>query len=289
MSLVTPVLDAFPADWLRPDWPAPAHVQAVCTTRHGYEPAAAPWPSPRHDFNLGDHVGDEPARVTRHRAQLAAGLGARPVFLRQVHGTQVARLAAGLPDGVEADVAATTEHGLACTVMVADCLPILLTDRAGQVVAAAHAGWRGLLGLHGQGVVETALSAMREAGGRIGIGIGIDSGPDTWGASVLAWLGPCIGPQAFEVGDEVRAAFCAAHPAASAHFQPTAVAGKWLADLPALARQRLAAQGVTAIHGNDGSAAWCTVSQAERFFSYRRDQAALGGSGRQAACIWLRR
>ena len=264
---------AWPADWLRPDWPAPASVRAVCTTRQGVTGSAAGWADPRHDFNLGDHVGDRPERVALHRAQLAAWLGGRPVFLQQVHGQAVATLTAHSTDGSVADVAITTTPGLACTVMVADCLPILLTDRRGRVVAAAHAGWRGLAGAGGVGVVEAAVAAMRAA-------------DVSAMGEALAWLGPCIGPSAFEVGDEVRAAFCDVDAAAAQHFQ-WQPGGRWLANLPALARQRLKAQGVTAVYGNDGSADWCTVTQNTRFFSYRRDQQALGASGRQAACIWL--
>jgi YfiH family protein len=147
--------------------------------------------------------------------------------------------------------------------MVADCLPVLFCDAAGHQVAAAHAGWRGLLGTQGQGVLEAAVACFASTQG------------------LMAWLGPCIGPTAFEVGDEVRAAFVAASPDAADSFKPGAT-GKWIADLQALARQRLAALGVKRLFGNDGSAAWCTVQNPSRFFSHRRD----GVSGRMAACIW---
>ena len=162
---------------------------------------------------------------------------------------------------------------LACTVMVADCLPVLFTNRQGTLVAAAHAGWRGLVGSKGQGVLETVIDQFRASAPVHNAQAAID---------IIAWLGPCIGPTAFEVGAEVREAFVAHDAAAGAMFLPSSP-GKWLANLPGLARQRLRAQGVRAIYGNDGSEAWCTVNQPSRFFSYRRD----GVSGRFAACIWL--
>ncbi len=256
-------------DWLVPDWPAPASVRAVCTTRQGG--VSLP---PFDSLNLGDHVGDDPVAVAHNRAVLARAIGARPVFLQQVHGSGVVQLAATTPDGAQADGCVTTQAGTACTIMVADCLPVLFTDRAGRVVAAAHAGWRGLAGSARQGVLETTAqafwSALRTTGAQAP-------------AKTLAWLGPCIGPQVFEVGDEVRQAFVSQHQAAAALFQPNA-AGKWLADLQGLARLRLSALGITEVHGNDGSDAWCTVGNPSRFFSHRRDRV----SGRFAASIWLR-
>lgn len=246
-------------DWLVPDWPAPPNVRALQTTRAGGVSSGL-----YASLNLGDHVGDAPEAVARNRALLARALGATPVLLRQVHGTRVATL----PDREavpEADACLTTQRALVCTIMTADCLPVLLCDERGRAVAAAHAGWRGLA----NGVLERSVVALRAA---------------AHGAAptrLLAWLGPCIGPQAFEVGDEVRAAFVAHDGAASACFQPLRP-GKWLADLPALARQRLRAVGVTQLHGNDGSAGWCTVSDSSRFFSHRRDRV----SGRLASCIW---
>lgn len=257
------------ADWLVPDWPAPASVRAVCTTRQGG--ASRP---PYASLNLGDHVGDDPVAVAHNRAVLARAIGARPVFLQQVHGSGVVQLAAATPDGTQADGCVSTVTGLACTIMVADCLPVLFTDRSGRAVAAAHAGWRGLAGSAGPGVLEATAqafwSALRATGAEAA-------------GQTLAWLGPCIGPRAFEVGDEVRQAFVAQDRAAAAMFQPLA-AGKWLADLQGLARLRLAALGITGVHGNDGSDAWCTVAGVSRFFSHRRDRV----SGRFAACIWLR-
>lgn len=246
-----------------PEWPAPAGVRALCTTRNGGV-SAAPFDS----FNLGDHVRDEPAAVAANRAALA-GLTApaRPVFLQQVHGTAWIPLDATTPDGAVADAALVTAPGVAATIMVADCLPVLFAHASGRAVAAAHAGWRGLV----SGVLEATLQALRAA-----------AGP----GEVIAWLGPAIGPTAFEVGDEVHAAFVAADPAAQAHFRTHTTPGKWWADLPALARQRLRSAGVASVHGNDGSAAWCTVSQPSRFFSHRRDATRLGSTGRFAACIW---
>ena len=249
-----------PAHWLRPDWPAPAQVHALCTTREGGV-SAAPFDS----LNLGDHV---------------------------VHGTHVLDLHADLPPRLCADACATAAPRLACTIMVADCLPVLLTNRQGNAVAAAHAGWRGLAGVEGVGVLETvfqrlsALAQSQQAPAAIKHEVK-GPAPATLGtaAETLVWLGPCIGPQAFEVGAEVRAVFCAHDPAAAPHFVPHGP-GKYLADLAALARQRLRALGVTQVYGNDSSAAWCTVSNPSRFFSHRRDSAALGGSGRFAACIW---
>jgi len=257
-SSTVPVL--LDPDWLRPQWPAPAHVRAVCTTRAGGA-SVAPFAS----FNLGERVGDDPQHVAAHRARLGQALGARPLFLHQVHGCAVVQADAATPDGLQADGAQTRVPGLACTAQVADCLPVLLCDRAGAQVAALHAGWRGLAGNGGVGVLERGVAAMHAA-------------PD----QLLAWLGPCIGPQAFQVGDEVWQAFVDADPAATACFSAVRP-GKWLADLSGLARQRLRALGVEAVYGNDGAAQWCTVSQPGRFFSYRRD----GVCGRMAAAIAL--
>lgn len=279
--------DGLHPDWLRPQWPAPAHVHALCTTRAGG--SSQP---PYDTLNLGDHVGDDPHAVRANRAALQATLGgARPVFLQQVHGTAVAALHAALPDGACADACVTATPALACTIMVADCLPILLTDLQGRAVAAAHAGWRGLAGQGGVGVIEAvfkdfwALALAGQAPPAID-SIATAAASRTLAADTLAWLGPCIGPQAFEVGAEVRAAFCAHDAAADRHFTDHG-GGKYLADLAGLARHRLAALGVTRVYGNDGSPGWCTVSQPSRFFSHRRDSALLGGSGRMAACIWL--
>lgn len=262
----------YPPDWIVPDWPAPANVRAVFTTRSGG--VSAP---PFDSFNLGDHVRDDPQAVAINRQRLAAVTGARPVFLQQVHGTSVVVLNARTAHGAAADAVVTTDVGVACTVMVADCLPVLLTHRAGTVVAAAHAGWRGLA----QGVLEECFSSwlalaqqQPSATQRLVM------------ADVMAWLGPCIGPQAFEVGGEVRAAFMAWRPETATCFTAGPTAGKYLANLPQLARLRLQAMGIGAVYGNDGEPTWCTVTQSSRFFSHRRDAFRLGSSGRMAACIW---
>ncbi|MES3013323.1 MAG: peptidoglycan editing factor PgeF [Pseudomonadota bacterium] len=222
-------------------------------------------------LNLGSAVGDDTQAVAANRARFAAALeGARPMFLRQVHGCRVLRL----PDDAvgegaeppEADASFTTQPGIACVIQVADCLPVLLAAPAGRGVAAAHAGWRGLAG----GVLEATLAALCDAAG---------CAP----AEVEAWLGPCIGPRQFEVGADVLAGFgVAADAAEHPRFRPRG-AGKWLADLPGLARDRLSAQGVLRI----GGGGWCTVEDASRFFSYRRDRLHHGNSGRMAAAIWI--
>jgi YfiH family protein len=255
-------------DWLQPDWPAPARVKALCTSRSGGASGGA-----YGSFNLGDHVGDAPQAVAANRAALARVLGVRPVFLSQVHGTQVQALDAASLDGQAADAAVSQQTGVACAIMVADCLPVLLTDLQGRRVAAAHAGWRGLAGRNGIGILEETLKAFR-APALDSIGF--------LATEIIAWLGPCIGPQAFEVGAEVRQVFVDHDPAAATLFAE-AGPGKWRADLAGLARQRLAALGIQQVFGNDSSPAWCTVSQPSRFFSHRRDRV----SGRFAACIWL--
>jgi len=255
-------------DWLIPQWPAPKRVHALCTTRAGGTSV-----SPYDSLNLGDHVGDNPADVAANRAILHLSMDAQPVFLSQVHGTHVVALSGNTAQGTQADGCITDQSHLACTIMVADCLPVLFTNAQGSLIAAAHAGWRGLAGQGGHGVLEEVLEHFK-------VLASADISQED--AKIIAWLGPCIGPQAFEVGDEVRDAFVANDPAALDLFTPTQVNGKWLANLSGLARLRLAALGVTQIYGNDGSRAWCTVSHPSRFFSYRRD----GVSGRMAACIW---
>lgn len=255
-------------DWIVPDWPAPARVRAVFTTRAGGVSAA-----PYDALNLGDHVGDALADVQANRVRLADAIAAQPVFLQQVHGRAVVHLTGPIHAPLVADAGLTTQPGLACTAMVADCLPVLFTDTRGTVVAAAHAGWRGLLGSDGQGVLEsvykqiTALAHIENA---------------YKATKIIAWMGPCIGPTAFEVGPEVPAAFIAQQPAAEALFLRNGPK-KWLANLPGLARLRLQALGLQGIYGNDGSPGWCTVGNPSRFFSYRRS----GVCGRMAACIWL--
>jgi polyphenol oxidase len=241
-------------DWLRPDWPAPAHVRALVTTREGGVSRDA-----YASLNLGAHVGDDPAAVAENRRRLveAAALPAEPIWLSQVHGLGVAKLAADSKPGIEADAAMTDSPGVVCAVLTADCLPVLFCDRLGTRVATAHAGWRGLAG----GILEASVEAM-----------------DTPPEDLHAWLGPAIGPAAFEVGDEVREAFVARHPAANTAFIPSP-AGRWLADLYTLARLRLAACGVRSVHGGGE----CTFTDAQRFYSYRRD----GDTGRMASLVWI--
>ncbi len=251
------------AHWITPDWPIPDAVRAVCTSRAGG--VSLP---PFDSLNLGDHVGDQLQAVTRNRQILREAMDARPVFLKQVHGSHSILLDASTTDGTQADGCVALERGLACTMMVADCLPILFCAADGAAVAAAHAGWRGLAGQGGRGVVESTWDCLqRHCGARA--------------ADTLVWLGPCIGPDAFEVGTEVKAAFEAQSSQAGDMFRPHH-GGKWLADLQGLARQRLRALGFEKIYGNDGSQDWCTVAQAELFFSHRRDRV----SGRIAAAVW---
>jgi polyphenol oxidase len=256
-----------PLTWLQPEWPAPATVRAVMTDRHGGV-SVSPWDS----MNVGGHVGDHPDAVAINRARLQAALHRRPVFLQQVHGVHCVALDAATPDGTAADACLATNPDVACTIMVADCLPVLFCNAQGTWVAAAHAGWRGLAGQGGVGVLETVLRSVPSS--------------DRAHSDILAWLGPCIGPQAFEVGEEVRAVFCDADPQAASCFRPL-TKDKFLADLAGLARQRLQGMGISRIYGNDSQSPWCTASQASRFFSHRRDSRFLGQSGRMAACIWL--
>lgn len=259
------------AGWLIPDWPAPPRVRALCTTRQGG--ASLP---PYDSFNLGRFVGDDPEAVRANWAALGTAMGVRPVYLRQVHGIAVQPLDAHTPDGIEADACTTGAPGVACIVMAADCLPVLFTNASGTRVAAAHAGWRGLAA----GVLESALQSFWPPAQAGQAPEAIETGAKE---DVIAWLGPCIGPTAFEVGAEVRDAFCAHDAQAAACFVPGARAGKFMADLAGLARQRLRAAGVTALYGNDSSPPWCTVGNPSRFFSYRRD----GVGGRFAACVWI--
>jgi YfiH family protein len=239
--------------FIHPDWPAPAGVRAAMTTRGGGV-SRGPYAS----LNLGGS-GDEPAAIAENRRRLAAALGlpAAPCWLRQVHGSRVLRLPAGA-DLPAADAAFTQAAGVVCAVQAADCLPVLLCDDAGQTVAAAHAGWRGLAA----GVLEATVGALPVAP-----------------PCLLAWLGPAIGAEAFEVGAEVRAQFLERDAAAEPSFRPGAAPGKYHADLFELARQRLRRAGVTRIYGGGDS----THADAARFYSYRRD----GVTGRMAALIWL--
>ena len=294
------------ATWVEADWPAPGGVRALSTFRSGGV-SAEPYTS----LNLGSHVGDVPAAVAENRRRLAAavGLPAEPVWLTQVHGTQVADLdavadfgtaalhdaAAGrdaaedrgagangdaatdryaaadpraaaelgatdlaAPAGLgSADAAFTRRRGRVCAILTADCLPIVLAADSGDLVAAVHAGWKGLAG----GVIEAAVRALAVPPERL-----------------MAWLGPAIGPEHFEVGGEVREALLKGDSGAAAAFAPNA-RGRFMADLGALARRRLAALGVDRIYGGGQ----CTYAYGDRYFSHRRD----GVTGRQATLIWL--
>lgn len=241
-------------DWLQADWPAPGNIRTASTLRSGG--VSAP---PFDTLNLGTHVGDKPEAVRENRLRLrnALALPAEPCWLEQVHGTTVVE-AATWATPPKADACIARSPGQVCVVMTADCLPVLFCNRDGDRVAAAHAGWRGLAG----GVLESTVSSL-----------GLP------GSALMAWLGPAIGPQEFEVGDEVRIAFTARDAAAAEAFRPSHRPGRWLADLYLLARQDLARLGVTAVYGGG----WCTVRDEARFFSYRRD----GQCGRMASLIWL--
>ena len=237
-------------DWLIPEWPAPLHVRACVTTRScgdSLEPFA--------HFNLGEHVGDSLEQVQRNRHYLADTLQCQPTWLNQVHGSAV--VTADATQVLTADASVSRERGLACCIMSADCLPVLLTDQAGTCVAAAHAGWRSLAA----GVLENTVTRMQ-----------IEP------KHIIAWLGPAIGPTAFEVGNEVRAAFVQQHPIAEQAFVPSKNVTRWMADIYQLARIRLAACGVQAVYGGG----LCTVTDS-RFYSYRRDAV----TGRMASLIWL--
>ncbi|WP_283189149.1 peptidoglycan editing factor PgeF [Pseudomonas sp. PMCC200344] len=240
------------SDWLIPDWPAPAGVKACVTTRAGGV-SLAPFDS----LNLGDHVDDSPEAVVENRRRLTDHFSIQPAWLKQVHGIAVAHADPSLT--ATADASWTSTPGIACTAMTADCLPALFCDRAGTRVAAAHAGWRGLAA----GVLEATLDTLAVP-------------PE----EVLVWLGPAIGPQAFEVGPEVRETFVEQLPEAATAFEPSANAGKFMADIYELARLRLAAHGVTAVYGGG----FCTVTD-PRFFSYRRSPR----TGRFASLVWLER
>jgi YfiH family protein len=259
------------AEWLTPDWPVSPHVRSIFTTRSGGI-SQPPWAS----LNLGDHVGDDAEHVAENRLILRRAIGVDPVFLTQVHGCDVRDVHAHMPDGAIADACWTDQVGVACTIMVADCLPLLITNAQGSWVAAAHAGWRGLAGQGGRGVVETTLARC----------LNDSQGEGAKPSDVRVWLGPCIGPTAFEVGPEVKAAFCEHDSVADAAFELQRN-GRFLANLALLARQRLHRAGVKAIYGNDSSAAWCTHTQSSQFFSHRRDAHLLGSTGRMAAAIWL--
>lgn len=245
-------------DLITPDWPAPENVKSAQTTRHGGVSVG------RYCcLNLGGHVGDSAESVSKNRALLRAclDLPSEPLWLNQVHGHYIVHTdgntnADSIHSGLQGDGCVSTRAGCVCVIMTADCLPVLLCDRSGKYVAAAHAGWRGLAA----GVLEQTVAAMGVSGDMI-----------------MAWLGPAIGARAFEVGDEVRARFVSHDSAAASAFHHNA-RGRWQCDLYLLARQRLTALGINAIYGGE----YCTFSDAQRFYSYRRD----GQTGRMATLVW---
>ena len=237
--------------WIVPDWPAPARVRALVTTRAGGI-SSGPYAS----LNLGFHTDDDPANAAQNRARLQQHLPQPPKWLAQVHGAAVVD-ADALTHVPEADASVAREPGTVCAILVADCVPILLADRAGTCVGAAHAGWRGLAA----GVIANTVARMAAAP-----------------ADLIAYIGPGIGPTAFEVGDDVLSAFCASNPELERAFAPLRP-GKWLCDLPRLAREALNRAGIIAIWGGK----LCTYSDPARFYSYRRDRI----TGRMAALVWL--
>lgn len=250
-----------PTDVLIPDWPAPPSIGALSTTRRGGV-SMAPYDDGAGGggLNLGVHVGDDLQAVLANRALLRAHLPAEPAWLTQVHGVAVleAEAVEGAP---EADASMAKRTGVVCAVQTADCLPVLFCDRAGATVAAAHAGWRGLAG----GVLENTVQAMRAAGA----------------TDIMAWLGPAIGPDRFEVGQEVRDAFCGRDPQAADAFRAVPGSpGKYLADIYRLARLALASAGVEQVYGGGR----CTVRERDDFYSYRRDRV----TGRMASLIWIK-
>lgn len=243
------------SSFIQPDWPAPAHVKALQTTRLGGVSQGV-----YASLNMGEHVKDDPMHVARNRQLLNAFLPSEPVWLNQVHGIRV--IDAALSSCLEAaDAAFTDRQHVVCVTMTADCLPVLLCDRQGTIVAAVHAGWRSLC----DGVIETTIQAM------------LAKQPTLKTDQILAWLGPAIGPHAFEVGSEVRAQFMAKASQAEQAFVPHG--DKWLGNLYLIAQQRLHALGISHIYGGGD----CTYTDEDRFFSFRRD----GDTGRMASLIWL--
>lgn len=236
--------------FITPDWPAPVNVKALQTTRNGGVSTGV-----YASLNLGDHVKDHPQHVAANRQLLSGYLPSEPVWLNQVHGVRV--IDAALSSCLEsADASFATRKQVVCVTMTADCLPVLLCDQAGTAVAAIHTGWRSLC----DGVIEATVAAM-----------------PVQASQLMAWLGPAIGPEAFEVGGEVRAQFIAQDAQAELAFQPKG--DKWLGDLYAIARQRLQTLGITQVYGGGR----CTFNEPQTFFSYRRD----GDTGRMGCFIWL--
>ena len=243
------------------------------TTRYGGV-STEPWSS----LNLGLGSGDKPSQVLVNRGLVQSSMGVPAVYFKQVHGVKALAIEAQTPSGLEGDVAWTTQSNIACAMMAADCLPILVCHPKAKWVAAAHAGWRGLAGAKGHGVVETLAQGA------------IEHGLAT--QDCLVWLGPCIGPTAFEVGQDVLDAFISQQEPAletmlSEDFFVPQGGGKYLADLAGLARWRLIAAGFQVICGNDSDLSWCTYRQESKYHSHRRDALRKGGSGRMAAYIWI--
>ncbi|MFT4928239.1 MAG: YfiH family protein [Phenylobacterium sp.] len=243
---------------IRPDWPAPANIKALSTTRQGG--FSSP---PYHSFNLASHVGDDKTVVEQNRAELARHMPAQPIWLDQTHTNKVIELGIEphtISQSESFDASITRVPQLGCVVMTADCLPILLTDTAGSFVAAVHAGWRGLA----NGIIANVMARVEQAGN----------------SEVLAWLGPAISQQHFAVGDDVRDIFIALSPDNQTAFIPHPLHhNKWLGDIYALATQQLNALAIHHIYGGE----YCTYGQSELFHSYRRD----GVSGRMASAIWM--
>ncbi len=240
-------------DWITPDWPAPKNIRAITTTRNGGFSQ-----TPYDSMNISTYVGDDPEAVQKNRQYLQSTLNipSQLHWLEQVHGT-LAVNAAHITETVKADACYSSEKNIICTIQTADCLPVLLCDKTGTTVAAIHAGWRGLA----DGIIEQAINTMNCPGNKL-----------------IAWLGPAIGPKAFESGDDVRDAFIAHDKQAKTAFTQQ-TNGLWLADIYELARQRLTNQGVTACYGGN----FCTYHDEARFYSFRRDQT----TGRMATLIWL--
>jgi hypothetical protein len=250
------------SDFLVPDWTGISpNVGALSTQRKGGV-SRAPYDdgSGAGGLNLGTHVGDRPEDVRQNRARLRALLPSEPAWLSQVHGATVVDAAMVSDAPPEADACISTVSGVVCAIQTADCLPVLFCDVGGKVVGAAHAGWRGLAA----GVLENTLKRMRDAGA----------------GDIVAWMGPAIGPERFEVGSDVLTAFAERDADMRQAFRPAAQPGKYLADIYSLARMVLSKAGVNQVFGGG----LCTVSDARRFYSYRRDKT----TGRMASLIWLK-
>ena len=254
MKTITETLNLAPKNtpFLTADWPAPANVKTLITTRNGGVSQGA-----YQSLNVGSHVGDDPEAVRRNREIVQERVGLPVAYLNQIHSTAVVNAADVLDSAPDADASVDNTGKAACAAMTADCLPVLFCDKAGTVVAAAHAGWRGLAG----GVLQNTVRAMNVAP-----------------IEIIAYLGPAIGPDAFEVGQDVVSAFCQPMPEAERAFKVIG-GGKFLADIYTLAKMILQREGVSMIYGGS----YCTVLERDTFFSYRRD----GRTGRMVSAVWL--